>query len=352
MRRGLLVLVVALVGMTASPASAQDVPELEPGVAVYVPLVDSIIVDGDLSDWSGLPTVVTSTGPSPAPDPSNTGSVTWQIAAVGETLVFSATIPDATIVAGEHGENYWNEDSLELYVNFSGDLQASSYGSGIAQITFSPIDIGNTDPSALTITGTNASDFTISGYVFATTDGWGVEVGVNLDGLVIPSDLGEFGLQVQANGSRGGDRDTKLIWSAADVDDSSFNNPAVFGTGIFLDDASGAESDEVPGNTSEDAPIDAGGDSEQSDALVIDPSIDAPVDEVITDEIGAPPLDPSESGSRGLLVAAVFAAAAIMAGSFLFEYRRSAKEQKRAAAESHGIEQQLALNPPEPDRAE
>lgn len=342
-------LVVALVGMTATPALARDVPELEPGVAVYVPLVDSIIVDGDLSDWLGLPTVVTSTGPSPSSDPANTGSVTWQIAVVGETLVFSATIADATIVAGQHGENYWNEDSLELYVNFSGNLQAPSYGPGIAQITFSPVDIGNTDPSALTITGTNASDFTISGFVFATADGWGVEVGVNLDGLVIPSDLGEFGLQVQANGSRGGDRDTKLIWSVADVNDTSFNNPAVFGTGVFLDDASGAELEEAPGDTSIDAPIDAEGDPEQSDGLVIDPSIDAPVDEVVTDEVSAPPLDPPESGSRGVLIAAVLAAVAIMAGGFLFEHRRSVEDRQRAAEESDRIEKQLALNPPEPE---
>ncbi len=352
MRRSFVLFVLALVGMTVTPALAQDVPELEPGVAVYVPLVDSIIVDGDLSDWSSLPTVVTSTGPSPSSDPANTGSVTWQIAVAGDTLVFSATIPDATIVAGEHGENYWNEDSLELYVNFSGNLQASSYGPGIAQITFSPVDIGNTDPSALTITGTNAADFTISGFVFATTDGWGVEVGVNLDGLVIPSDLGEFGLQVQANGSRGGDRDTKLIWSVADVDDSSFDNPAVFGTGIFLDDASEDELDEAPVDTPVDGPVDAEGGSEQSDGLVIDPSIDVPVDELVTDDVGAPPLDSSESEGRGVLVAAVLATVAIMAGALLFEHRRKVDAERRAAVDRHLAEQHLALNPPKGDVAE
>ena len=71
------------------------------------------------------------------------------------------------------------------------------------------------------------------GFVFATADGWGLEIEMPLAGLVDPAEGVTFGVQVQANGSSGGDRDTKLSWSLADVGDTSFTDPSVFGTGVF-----------------------------------------------------------------------------------------------------------------------
>jgi hypothetical protein len=345
MRKFLLPIILTLVVVGASPAGAQERPTLEPGVATYVSIVDSIVIDGDLSDWTSLPTIITSTGPTLPADPANTGSVTWQVATVGQTLVFSATVVDATIIAGQHGENYWNEDSLELYVNFSGDRQVTSYRPGIAQITFSPVDIGNADPAALTITGNNASDVSISGFVFATADGWGVEAALSLDGLAVPVDRGEFGLQVHANGSSGGDRDTKLIWSIADVNDSSFSDPSVFGTGVFVDEINAAPVDEPATDASVDTAVAVDDVTVETDEPASGVSIDDLVAEVLPDESVAPVVAVEEPKSRTLLIAAVFSAASIMLGGFWFEHRRKADEERRAAAVREATAEQLALGP-------
>lgn len=346
-------LLLAVLAMAASPVAAQERPELPSGESTWVSIVDSIVVDGDLSDWANVASIVTSTGPTPAADPANTGSVTWQVAAVGQTLVFSATVVDSTIVAGQHGDDYWNEDSLELYVNFSGVLDATSYGSGIAQITFSPVDIGNTDPTSLTISGNNASEVNVSGFVFATADGWGVEAAVDLDGLAVPVDGGEFGLQLQANGSSGGDRDTKLSWSLADVNDQSFSDPSVFGRGIFADETSGAAIDEPSTDTSTETAAPAPGDAAVD---AVDPATDEALDDFApepeVDESVTPPVAPDEAKSRTLLIAAVLAAASIMAGGFWFEHRRKADEERRAAAVRQAAEAQLALGPPELENVE
>lgn len=352
MRRLLLPVILTLVVVLASPVGAQEQPPLEPGVSTYVPIVDSIVIDGDLSDWTGLPVIITSTGPTPPADPANTGSVTWQVAAVGQTLVFSATVVDATIVAGQHGDNFWNEDSVELYVNFSGDRQVTSYRPGIAQITFSPIDIGNADPAALTITGNNAADVAVTGFVFATADGWGVEAALSLDGLGVPVDQGEFGLQVHANGSRGGDRDTKLIWSIADVDDSSFSNPSVFGTGVFVDENNAAPLDEPATDASADTAAAVDDVTAEPDEPVADVSIDDPVAEALPDESVAPVVAVEEPKGRTLLVAAVLSAASIMLGGFWFEHRRKADEERRAANVREATAEQLALSPPELESSE
>ncbi|RPI97885.1 MAG: hypothetical protein EHM39_08815, partial [Chloroflexi bacterium] len=47
--------------------------------------------------------------------------------------------------------------------------------------------------------------------------------------------LGVLGFQTHLNGSSATDRDVKLIWSAADTADQSYNNPSLFGQLIFWD---------------------------------------------------------------------------------------------------------------------
>ena len=347
---GKLILLISLVltMVVASPVAAQERPDLSPGVSVWVPIVDSIVIDGDLSDWADVASVVTSTGPMPATDPSNTASMTWQVAAVGQTLALSATVVDATIVAGQHGDDYWNEDSIELYVNFSDVLSATSYGPGIAQITFSPVDIGNTDPTLLTISGNNATEVSVMGYVFATADGWGVEASLDLDGLTVPVDGGEFGLQLQANGSSGGDRDTKLSWSIADVDDVSFKNPSVFGTGVFVDELIAVPLDQPPtDDTDEVEPV----------ADLATDTVELPADgdlaqlDSSSEVVTTAPVVPDETTTgRTSLYAALFCVAVIMGGGFWFEHRRKADEERHAAAQAAAhaaAEQPLELSPPD-----
>lgn len=327
-RAAVIVIAIVLVLGLGSAAGAQDGPVAESGVMAVVPLVDNIVIDGDLSDWASIPSVTTSNGPQPPADPANTGQVNWRIASVGESLAFSATVVDATIVAGQHGGNYWNEDSVELYVNFSGDQNATEYAPGIGQLTVSPVDIGNTDPTALTITGENASDFVVNGFVFATTDGWGLEISIDLGGLVSPAPLDQFGLQVQANGSSGGDRDTKLIWSLADVDDRSFTDPSVFGTGVFIDGAA-----ETSDATATEGAGDAGALVDEPTELVIDESavVDVvPESEAVAsgDEVVARGEQPPSS--RFFLASAIITAATLLIGGVLIERKRQADEKRSA----------------------
>jgi hypothetical protein len=337
--RILLLSLVCILGgwfaAVAQPAGA-DVPEGEPGESIFVPLSNAsgIVIDGDLFDWSGVPLVVTTDGPTPA----DTGEVKWQVAADGQELYFAATIADSSIVAGEHGDNYWNEDSIEFYVNFSADQNATTYGPGIAQITVSPVDIGNDDPDSLTISGNNAASMNVSGFVFPTADGWGVEVALNLSGLTAPAHREGFGVQIQVNGSNGGDRETKLSWSTADVNDTSFQDPSVFGTAIFFDELV----EPVPAQTEDQSEIVPDTDvppaaDDETDEAVASVSEDTGLKkEVVTGddetaEVAATTGAESEtSGNRSLLIAAIISVASIMIGGLWFEHRRKLSESRLA----------------------
>lgn len=338
-----LVLVSLLGGWfaaAASPAGA-EVPRGEPGVSIFVPLSNAsgIVIDGDLFDWNGVPLVVTTSGPNPA----DAGEVRWQVAADGQELYFAATVADSSIVAGEHGDDYWNEDSIEFYVNFSADQNATTYGPGIAQITFSPVDIGNDDPDSLTISGNNAASMNVSGFVFPTADGWGVEVALDLSGLTAPAHRKGFGVQMQVNGSSGGDRDSKLSWSTADVNDTSFQDPSVFGTAIFFDDLI----EPVPAQTDDQSDVEpeivpdtdapASADDEAEQAVVDSGDTAAPQKEVVTGDLETTEVaaegatEPGPSGNRSLLIAAIISVATIMIGGLWFERRRQASERRLAS---------------------
>lgn len=319
-----LLLVVVLAGWCAAAPAGAEVPQGEPGASIFVPLsnVSGIVIDGDLFDWSGVPLVVTTGGPNPA----DTGEVRWQVAADGQELYFAATITDGSIVAGQHDDNYWNEDSVEFYVNFSADENAPTYGPGIAQITVSPVDIGNDDPDGLTISGNNAASMKVSGFVFATADGWGVEVALDLSGLRAPAHRESFGLQLQVNGSSGGDRDTKLSWSTADVNDTSFQDPRVFGTAIFFDEL--VEPEIVPDTDTQASAAD------EADDVVAEVTAEAEAQkQVVTGDLETaevPGAEPESSGNRSLLIAAIVSAASILLGGLWFERRRKISESQLA----------------------
>ncbi|MBN2304846.1 MAG: hypothetical protein JXQ72_10235, partial [Anaerolineae bacterium] len=239
-----LLIVVALTGalaltVTAFTAMAQGnwlAPDEVDGEAVYIPFPVDIALDGDLGDWGQIQPVTVTRGPYTSDDPAENGSFTFQVAADMEYLYLAMTMPDQTIITGQHDQNYWNEDSLEFYVNASGNLFPLDYGAGIMQARIIPGDIGNADPAALTITGTQQTITGITGYVFETADGWGFEAAVALEPLgITPAHGLEIGFQAQANGATTQDRDVKLIWSLADTNDTSWNNPAVFGVGVFFE---------------------------------------------------------------------------------------------------------------------
>ncbi len=206
-----------------------------PREVVFIPFPVPIELDGDLGDWNGIPFEVVDTGPMTSLDPAENGRFEFALAADTAHVYLYMLMPDATIVSGEHGTDFWNEDSLEFYLNFTDDLERTTYADAVFQINVNPTDLGNADPTAVTVTGTNAERAGVRAFVFATADGWGFEAAVPLPAGVDLRHGLEIGLQAHANGSSGGARDVKLIWSAADENDTSWQDPSVFGRGAFFE---------------------------------------------------------------------------------------------------------------------
>lgn len=225
--------------MAPAAIHAQDfdgpVPPEIPGELIYIPFPVEIKIDGDLSDWEGLPSSTVEDGPMLSADPEENGSFTFSVAADLENFYITMQMPDKNIIAGKHGENYYDEDSMEFYLNASGDLSARSYDLKIFQINIPAVDIGNTDPDALTITGVFSSDIPVQGFVFKTESGWAFEAAIPLMGILQPQHGTEIGFQAQINGASTQNRNIKLIWSKADTSDQSWQNPALFGRGIFFE---------------------------------------------------------------------------------------------------------------------
>jgi len=232
-----LVLIAALLTLGGSVVMAQgSVPPAIPGQAVYVAYPVTIAIDGSLSDWEGLPSVTVDKGPSTSSDPAENGSFTFGVAADETAFYIYMTMPDKTIITGQHGTDYWNEDSLEFYLNLTGNRWASEFTDGIVQYRIIPGDIGKTDIAEITSSGQNVASAPISqAAVFATEDGWGFEAAVPWGSWLKPVHGLEFGFQAQANGASEQDRNVKLIWSAADTQDRSWNTPSLFGVGLIYE---------------------------------------------------------------------------------------------------------------------
>ena len=230
----LIVFLILRSGHKAPLDLSKSIPTEIPGQVVYVAFPVTIKVDGQLSDWSGIPINTVNTGSRPSTDPAEDGSFSFQVAADKDNLYINMQAVDKNIVAGKHGTDFWNEDSLEFYVNASDDLNAKTYGPKIFQININAEDIGNTNPDGLTITGVNSSDYKLRGFVFKTENGWGFEAALPLKGLLTPSHGLEVGFQAQLNGASTLDRDVKLIWSKSDTTDGSWQYPRLFGRAIFF----------------------------------------------------------------------------------------------------------------------
>lgn len=233
------ILWVALALLTPATISAQDfeglVPPDIPGELIYIPYPVEITLDGDLADWGEIPAYFVDYGSNLPDSPEENGSFTFAVAADMENLYITMQMPDQNIIAGQHGTEFWNEDSMEFYINASGDLGARNFGPNIFQVNINAADMGNSDPDGLTLTGVNSADHTIRGFVFKTEDGWGMETAVPLQDLIQPTHGAEIGFQAQINGASVQDRDVKLIWSKADTTDQSWQFPHLFGRAIFFE---------------------------------------------------------------------------------------------------------------------
>jgi beta-glucosidase len=193
-----------------------------------------ITLDGDLDDWEGVPRV---TIPAAAEEYPSMSGVTFAAAADDTHLYLMGDVTDHNIISGEHGTNYWNEDSLEFYLNATGDLSLTSYQDGVAQITVPALNVGRS-PDEAVIGGVRGDTTDARVAAVESDEGYVVEVAVPLKNEVwnMRLDHGNVvGFQVHLNGASTSNRDLKVIWSAFDKADSSYHNPSVFGELIFFE---------------------------------------------------------------------------------------------------------------------
>jgi beta-glucosidase len=205
------------------------VAEGDPQKNYIAPFPVAISLDGDLSDWEGVPMV--SMG-----NPDRT-EITFAVASDGNYIYFMADVIDRAIISGEHGDQFWNEDSVEFYINGTGDLSLAGYIDGVAQITVPPLNIGKRGED-IVLSGVRVETTDANVIVFETDQGYGIELSVPVSNNVwdIPIIHNySIGFNVHLNGSNSGSRDLKLIWSAADQSDQSYFNPSVFGQLIFAE---------------------------------------------------------------------------------------------------------------------
>ncbi len=229
----------------ADPATSAEplAPDGIPAEVYYAPFPVEIALDGDRSDWVGVPTV---TIPPTADVVIGATSVEFAAAADDEFLYLLGDVTDSRIVTGQHGTDYWNEDSVEFYVNATGDLQLASYTDGVAQITVPPLNAGR-PADEVVLGGIRADTVDATVAVAETPDGYVVELAVPLQNRVwnIRREHGSsIGFQVHLNSASESSRDVKVIWSRFDTGDTSYLNPGVFGTLTFFE----------VGETSVDAP--------------------------------------------------------------------------------------------------
>ena len=209
-------------------------PESTPGEVYFAPFPLDIALDGDVSDWEAVPRV---TMPEGDDNEDAETAVSFAAAANDDFFYFMAEVTDPNVISGEHGTNYWNEDSVEFYINATDNLELTSYKNGVAQVTIPPL---NADPeSEDNIVGGMMGDTAEAQVEVILTDaGYVVETAVPLQNDVwdIQVDHGNvIGFQVHLNGASQQNRDLKLIWSIFDTSDNSYQNPSLFGQLVFFE---------------------------------------------------------------------------------------------------------------------
>ncbi len=248
--------------VSAEPVSQPNLlaPQGTAGETYNAPFPVNISLDGDLSDWEGVPRV---TIPEVSDAVQGATTITFAAAADDEFLYLMADVVDANIISGEHGPDYWNEDSVEFYLNASGDLRRTSYGDGVTQITVPPLNAGR-PAEEVVLGGVQYETAEAQVQVVYTESGYVIETAVPLKNSVwnIQREHGNvIGFQVHLNGASQSSRNLKVIWSAFDLSDSSYQNPSVFGQLVFFEigqsDVVANVPEPTPGPTRPAIPADA-----------------------------------------------------------------------------------------------
>lgn len=274
----ILALALPIMTFHAVDVQAQDplAPDGKSGEVYYAPFNLTVTLDGELSEWQGVPMV---TIPPGADLTTGEPAVTFAAAADSEYLYFMGDVIDNNIVSGEHFLDYWNEDSIEFYVNLSGDLTTAFYTEQILQVTVPPIN--RTLPTEEHVFGgVNAGNGNPEFEVVETPTGWAVELRIPLKNdswEITPTHGGEIGFQVHLNAASESSRDRKLIWSVFDTSDQSYLDPSLFGKLVFFE----IGQTELPQAAQEDAPTAVALPSVEAGAAYWDPSL--PIEERVED---------------------------------------------------------------------
>ncbi|MCB9452528.1 MAG: glycoside hydrolase family 3 C-terminal domain-containing protein [Anaerolineaceae bacterium] len=281
----LLLMLTLLTTVFISSAQSMLAPDGTPGETYYAPFPLKIVRDGDLSDWGGVPTV---TLPAGVDLSSGRPAVTFAAAADDEYLYLMADVIDDNIISGEHGLDYWNEDSVEFYINGTNDLSTRQYADGIAQVTVPPVNIGVADDGVV-ISGVRGDTVSAQVTVVKTATGYAVEMAVPLVNdvwRITPQHGRAIGFQVHLNSASTSNRDGKLIWSIYDGGDHSYQDPSLFGRLIFYEIGQTGRPDLLPTATFVPSPTPV---PIEENAVYKNP--DAPIDERVEDLLARMTLD-------------------------------------------------------------
>jgi Carbohydrate family 9 binding domain-like len=229
-------MVLLAFGCGASLAQAPLAPDGEAGDHYFAPYSVNITVDGKLEDWAGVPKVKVNKGPYTVGE-----SYSFAVAADDKNLYYMADVMDSKRVAGTHNTDYWNEDTVEFYLNITDDIDAATYDKGIIQFWIPRLNSDKTDGGCVNAGGNNTVKDSVKCRLIEKADksGFVAEVSVPLEiagqGWSLKPEHGKIiGFQSQYNSASVTDRDTKLIWSSNDRTDASWRNPSKFGRLVFF----------------------------------------------------------------------------------------------------------------------
>jgi len=210
------------------------------GVVYECAFPNTVKLDGNLEDqaWALAPwhfvDNITGTGPAP-----NEADASYAFAAVADEkwLYVAFKIKDDKIKKGEQvGNNVWQDDSVEIYIDPNHgetDIYEKKDGKWDSQITIGADNIGGKVQAPLLGGSGEGPGTGTCAAVVKAAGGWIVEAGVPLNSPkkwnMVPKDGMVIGFNTHFNDDDdGGGRDHKLIWSAKDVDDQSWQNTSRF----------------------------------------------------------------------------------------------------------------------------
>lgn len=225
-----LLFMVFAAPQSSTQGQSISIPDPQTGKLYFAAFPLTAVLDGDFSEWENIPYADVNAGPAPGPT-QQAGSFRFASMADAQNLYFSIQVNDNNIIAGQHGRQYWNEDSIEIYINATGNLGQTTYVPGIVQLTIPAVNIGRSIYATI-FGGTDWESICVQAIVVQTENGYAIEAAVPLVTSVwnIPAQAGTIiGFQVQLNGATQMHRDIKLSWSELDTTDQSYLNPSVFG---------------------------------------------------------------------------------------------------------------------------